>query len=148
MLSSEDREQILDKALHYFNVERWNCAESIYLAIFRHYYGIDVTLRTATAYGGGIAKTGNICGAISVAVMGISYKYGRDDPDQYFFFTKRPVYEFLSRIAGELGAIHCIKLTDCKLSDLEGKRKLRDENVKQEKCAPPEKSHAGLLVRS
>ena len=68
--------------------------------------------------------------------MGISYKYGRDDPDRYFFFTKRPVYEFLSRIVGELGAIHCIQLTDCKLSDLEGKRKFRDESVKQEKCTP------------
>jgi C_GCAxxG_C_C family probable redox protein len=136
MLSSEEREQIVNKALHYFNVERWNCAESVYLAIFRHYYGMDVTPRTVTAYGGGIARTGNICGAINVAVMGISHKYGRDDPDQYFFFTKRPVYEFLSRIVGELGAIHCIQLTDCKLSDLEGKRKFRDENVKQEKCTP------------
>jgi hypothetical protein len=68
--------------------------------------------------------------------MGISHKYGRDDPDQYFFFTKRPVYAFLSRIVGELGAIHCIQPTDCKLSDLEEKRKFRNENVKQEKCAP------------
>jgi hypothetical protein len=131
MLSSEEREHIVNKAPHYFNVERWNCTESVYLAIFRHYYGMGITPRTATAYEGGIARAVNICGAINVAVMGISYKYGRDDPDQYFF-TKRPVYEFLNRIANGLGAIHCIQLTDCKLSDLEGKRKFRDENVKQE----------------
>lgn len=136
MLSGEEREQIVNKALHYFNVERWNCAESVYLAIFRHYYGLEVTPRTATAYGGGIARTGNICGAINVAVMGISYKYGRDNPDRHFFYTKRPVYEFLSRIAGEFGAIHCIQLTGCNLSELDGKRRFRDTNVKEEKCTP------------
>lgn len=136
MLSGEERVQIVNKALHYFNVERWNCAEAVYLAIFRHYYELDVTPRTATAYGGGIARTGNICGAINVAVMGISYKYGRDNPDRHFFYTKRPVYEFLSRIADEFGAIHCIKLTGCNLSELEGTRKFRDTNVKEGKCTP------------
>ena len=136
MLSSEEREQIVTKALHYFNVERWNCAESVYLTIFRHYYGMDVNPKTVTAYGGGIARTGNICGAINVAVMGISHKYGRDKPDQHFFYTKRPVYEFLCRIADEFGAIHCIKLSGCKLSELNGTRRFREENVKQEKCTP------------
>jgi C_GCAxxG_C_C family probable redox protein len=95
-----------------------------------------VTPRTVTAYGGGIARTGNICGAINVAVMGISHKYGRDSPDQHFFYTKRPVYEFLSRITDEFGAIHCIQLTGCNLSELNGTREFRDANVKEEKCAP------------
>ncbi|MDH5448893.1 MAG: C-GCAxxG-C-C family protein [Candidatus Bathyarchaeota archaeon] len=126
----------MNKALHYFNVEHWNCAESVYLAIFRHYYGIDANPKTATAYGGGIARTGNICGAINVAVMGISQKYGRENPNQLFLNTKRPVFEFLSRIAGEFGSIHCIELSGCNLSELEGKRKFRDENVLKEKCTP------------
>lgn len=136
MVDSEAREDILNKVLHYFNVEHWNCAESVYLAIFRHYYGMDVTPKTVTGYGGGIARTGNICGAINVAVMGISQKYGRDKPDKHFLYTRRPVFEFLSKIVEELGSIHCIELSGCNLSELEGKRKFRDENVLKEKCTP------------
>lgn len=136
MLSTEAREEIVNKALHYFNVEHWNCAEAVYLAIFRHYYGMNVTPRTATAYGGGIARTGNICGAINVAVLGISHKFGREDPNQHFFYTRRPVFEFLSHITEEMGAIHCIELSGCNLSELEGTRRFRDDDVKKEKCAP------------
>jgi len=35
MSSSKTKETVVDKALHYFNVEGWNCAESVYMAIFR-----------------------------------------------------------------------------------------------------------------
>jgi len=40
--SSKSKEAIVNKALHYFNVEGSNCAESVYMAIFREYYKIDV----------------------------------------------------------------------------------------------------------
>jgi hypothetical protein len=50
MSSTKTKEAIVDKALHYFNVEGWNCAESVYMAIFREYYKIDVTPKTVTAY--------------------------------------------------------------------------------------------------
>jgi len=43
MVASKAKEAIVNKALHYFNVEGWNCAESVYMAIFREYYKIDVT---------------------------------------------------------------------------------------------------------
>ena len=136
MVHSETREQIMNKALHYFTVEHWNCAESVYLAIFKHYYNVDVNPKTATAYGGGIARTGNICGAINIAVMGISQKYGRESPNEHFLYTRRPVFEFLSRIADEFGSLHCIELSGCDFSKLEGKRKFRDERILEEKCAP------------
>ncbi len=54
MSPAKSKEAILEKALHYFIVEGWNCAESVHMAIFREYYNIDVTLKTVTAYGGGI----------------------------------------------------------------------------------------------
>jgi len=60
MSSTIAKEAIVDKALHYFNVEGWNCAESVYMAIFKEYYKIDVTPKTVTAYSGGIARTSNI----------------------------------------------------------------------------------------
>jgi hypothetical protein len=60
MSSSNSKEVIVDKALFYFNVNGWNCTEPVYMAIFREYYKIDVTPKTVTAYGGGIARTSNI----------------------------------------------------------------------------------------
>jgi hypothetical protein len=69
MSTKNAKEVIVDKALFYFNVDGWNCAESLYMAIFREYYKIDVTPKTVTAYGGGIARTGGICGAINVAII-------------------------------------------------------------------------------
>jgi len=71
------KEAIVDKGLHYFDVEGWNCAESVCMVIFREYYKIDVTPKTVTAYGGDITRTSNSCGAVNVAIMGLSQKYGR-----------------------------------------------------------------------
>lgn len=136
MSNSKTKETIVNRALHYFNVEGWNCAESVYMAIFKEYYKIDVTPKTVTAYGGGIARTGSICGAVNVAIMGISQKYGRENPKQHFIYTQRPVFEFLNRIVDEYGSIHCIRITECQLSELEGIRKFRDENVKENLCTP------------
>jgi len=118
MPNAEAKEAIINKALHYFNEEGWNCAESVYMAIFREYYKIEVSPKTVTAYGGGVARTGNICGAINVAVMGLSQKFGRETPKQHFFLTQRPILEFLNQIVDEYGSIHCNRLTKCQLSEL------------------------------
>jgi hypothetical protein len=50
MPDSKAKEAIVNKALYYFNVEGWNCAESVYMAISREYYKIDVTPKKVTAY--------------------------------------------------------------------------------------------------
>jgi len=131
---------IADKAVSYFNVDGWNCAESIYMAIFGDYYGMNVNPKTVSALGGGIARTGNICGAINVGIMGISQTFGRENPRQHFIHTQRPVYEFLKRIVDKFGSIYCSQITDCQLSTLEGIRKFRDNKVKDSLCTPLLKS--------
>jgi len=136
MPQNETKEKIVNKALHYFNVEGWNCAESVYMAIFKEYYKIDVTPKTVTAYGGGIVRTGSICGAVNVAIMGLSQKYGRENPKRHFIHTQRPVFEFLNTIVDEYGSIHCSCIIDCQLTELEGIRKFRDENIKENLCTP------------
>jgi hypothetical protein len=50
MSNAKTKQTIVDKALHYFNEEGWNCTESVYIDIFREYYKIDVTPKTVTAY--------------------------------------------------------------------------------------------------
>jgi C_GCAxxG_C_C family probable redox protein len=136
MSNAKAKEAIVNKALHYFNVEGWNCAESVYMAIFKEYYKINVTPKTVTAYGGGIARTGSICGAVNVAIMGLSQKYGRENPHQPFIKTQRPIFQFLNQIVDQYGSIHCSRLTNAQLTTLEGIRKFRDQNIKENLCTP------------
>jgi len=136
MSNAKTKQTIIDKALHYFNKEGWNCAESVYMAIFQEYYKINVTPKTVTAYGGGIARTGSICGAINVAIMGLSQKYGRENPHQLFVYTQRRIFQFLNQIVDQYGSIHCSRLTQTQLDTLEGIRKYRDQNIKENLCTP------------
>jgi C_GCAxxG_C_C family probable redox protein len=136
MSNAKTKQTIIDKALHYFNIEGWNCAESVYMAIFREYYKIDVTPKTVTAYGGGIARTGSICGAVNVAIMGLSHTYGRTNPQTPFVKTQRPVLQFLNQIVDQYGSISCTQITKTQLTTLEGIRKFRDQNIKENLCTP------------
>jgi len=136
MSNAETKNAIVDKALYYFNKEGWNCAESVYMAIFQEYYKIDVTPKTVTAYGGGIARTGNICGAINAAIMALSHTYGRTNPKTPFAKTQRPILKFLNQITNQYGSIDCIHLTECQLTNPQGRRKYRKENIKQNLCTP------------
>jgi len=136
MPNAKTKQTIVDKALHYFNTEGWNCAESVYLAIFREYYKIDVTPKTVTAFGGGIARTGSICGAVNVAIMGISQKYGRTSPKQHFIRTQRPVFQFLNQIVDQYGTINCSRLTQTQNSKLETKEKFHEKDINENLCTP------------
>jgi len=89
-----------------------------------------------TAYGGGIARTGSVCGAVNVAVMGLSQKYGRTNPRQPFIKTQRPIFQFLNQIVDTYGSIHCSQITKTQLTTLEGIRKFREEKIKENLCTP------------
>jgi len=134
MSNAKTRQAIINKALHHFNTEGWNCAESVYMAIFKEYYKIDVTPKTVTAYGGGIARTGGICGAVNVAIMGISQKYGRTSPKQPFIRTQRPVFQFLDRILDQYGTLSCTRLKQTQHAKLEGR--VREQDAQENLCTP------------
>ncbi len=66
------------KALNYFN-SGYNCAESVLLAL-SDYTGIHCECIPAIAAGfGGGMKTGNVCGAVTGALMGIGLIHGGTD---------------------------------------------------------------------
>jgi C_GCAxxG_C_C family probable redox protein len=112
MTTTKTQQTIINKALHYFNTEGWNCAESVYMAIFQEYYKINVTPKTVTAFGGGIARTGSFCGAVNVAIMGISQKYGRTNPKQPLIHTQRATLQFLNQIIDQYGSLNCRRLKE------------------------------------
>ncbi|OGC41110.1 hypothetical protein A2Y85_07080 [candidate division WOR-3 bacterium RBG_13_43_14] len=65
------------RALKFFD-QGFNCSQSIFSA-FAPAIGLTrvKALRIASAFGGGICRRGELCGAITGSIMAIGLKYGR-----------------------------------------------------------------------
>jgi C_GCAxxG_C_C family probable redox protein len=78
---------LLEKATKIMDERRGSCSQAIFAT-----YGVEVSngkvdfetcMKIASAFSGGIAATGNICGALNGALMAIGLKYGGDaDPSK------------------------------------------------------------------
>ena len=57
--------------------EGFNCAQSV-LSAFSRQFGMDddAALKIACGFGGGLGRTGDVCGAVCGAVMVTGMKYG------------------------------------------------------------------------
>jgi C_GCAxxG_C_C family probable redox protein len=62
----------------------YNCAQSIIKA-YANEVGINQedAIRMASALGGGVARNGHICGAVSGAALIIGMKFGSTDPADF-----------------------------------------------------------------
>ncbi len=114
----------------------FNCCESV-LSGLCDYLGEDTKLvpRIATGFGGGVGHTGDICGAVSGAIMALGIKFGRSSADEK---EKRDrlylmVEEFLEHVRKELGSIDCFDLIGIKLNAVDGMKVYR-ENKLGKKC--------------
>ena len=54
-----------------------NCAQAIF-SVYGQHLGVDrdTCLKIASVFGGGINQTGNVCGAVTGAIMAIGLKHG------------------------------------------------------------------------
>jgi C_GCAxxG_C_C family probable redox protein len=78
-----------------FAEEGFLCSESVLLALSRT-LGVesDIIPKIATGFGAGISRLGEVCGAVSGAIMGLGLKFGRNtvgespaETDPYVFGT-------------------------------------------------------------
>jgi len=111
------------------------CSESVLQAIAES-RGIQSELipRIATGLCAGIARTGDICGAVSGGVLGISLVTGRCNAKESRDENHRLVREFLSECEAKFGSTNCEKLIGCRLDTLEGQKFFQEHNLR-EKCA-------------
>ncbi len=92
---------IEEEAKRYFN-SGYNCAESVLLALSRQpaFQGGGLARlipRVATGFGGGLARNGSLCGALSGAAMAIGLALGRDDAQA----SRDPCYSAVDRLMDE-----------------------------------------------
>lgn len=130
---------IEEKAKSYFN-SGYNCAESVLLTLSRLplFQGRDlarIVPRVATGFGGGLARNGSVCGALSGAAMGIGLALGRDDArgsrDPCYPAVDKLINEFQERFYSSL----CRDISRIDLKTEDGRRRYQ-MLVHKEVCNP------------
>ncbi len=114
----------------------WHSAEAVLLSTMEH-LGVsgDWIPRVASGFGGGIGRTGLVCGAISGAVIAAGWRFGRDSADQ----DKEKSYEISKEIsrsfATKFGSTQCKELIGLDLTDPAERQRGLESGVFTETCA-------------
>jgi C_GCAxxG_C_C family probable redox protein len=108
------------------------CAESVLTAI-AEYRGIksDLIPRIATGFCSGLAQSGNNCGAVTGAIMGINLVFGRNAPSEPSEICFNLTQEFISLFQKQFGSINCFQLIGCDLATEDGQRFFMENQVIQ-----------------
>jgi C_GCAxxG_C_C family probable redox protein len=89
----------------------------------------------ASGFGGGIGRTGLVCGAITGAVIAAGSRYGRGSAD----FDRDKLYEISRSLVlsftEEFGSSGCRELIGVDLTDKADRKRALEERVFIEKCA-------------
>jgi C_GCAxxG_C_C family probable redox protein len=114
-----------DNAVDVFN-QSFNCSQSVF-STFAVQFGLDkeTALKIASPFGAGIARRGEICGAVSGALLVLGLVRGSDKPagnDEIY----RLAQEFMRRFEQKNGSVLCRDLIDCDISTPEGWQKARE----------------------
>ncbi len=115
---------------------RFLCSECCLLALAKA-QGVESPLvpRIATGFGAGIGRSGETCGAVTGAVLGLGIKYGRDkvepikDRRPYWYAT-----EFLKQFKEEHDELDCPALLGLDLAKPEDYEEYSKRNLWEHKC--------------
>ena len=128
--------QIANQAAAVFN-QGFNCAQAV-LKCCGETQGLpaETALRVAGVFGGGMARTGQTCGAVTGALMAIGLRHamvtpGDDAARQRATDAGR---EFLRRFTAQHGSNVCRELLGCDLSTPEGMARMRQEDLHHKVC--------------
>ncbi len=118
--------------------EDFNCSQAVF-STYAPILGLDreTALRVAAAFGGGMGRTGETCGAVSGALMVIGLRYGQstaEDKD-----AKEKTYnlagEFLKRFAARNnGCVKCRELLGCDIGTPEDRQAAREQGLFESLC--------------
>jgi C_GCAxxG_C_C family probable redox protein len=123
----------------------FSCSQSVFSA-FAAQFGIaeDLALKIASPFGGGVARQGEVCGAVTGALMVIALKHGTITPEK-----KEEIYkisqEFIHRFEEKHGSIVCRKLVGYDISISEEFQQAREKKVFEKNCPALVKDAADIV---
>jgi C_GCAxxG_C_C family probable redox protein len=110
------------------------CAESVLLAVTESKkIQSDLIPRIATGFCSGVARTGNICGAVSGGILAINIISGRNLSKQSTTKNYEQVKSLIKQFEKKFGSVNCSRLIGCDLDTTEGQKKFK-KNKLFEKC--------------
>lgn len=125
----------VDKAEQYF-CNNFNCSQAVFTT-FATELGLEeeVALKLATQFGGG-ARKGEMCGAVSGALMVLGLKYGHCHAED--MQEKGKAYkigeDFMNRFIVEQGTVVCRELLGYDLIKAEDAEKIKELGLFQTIC--------------
>jgi C_GCAxxG_C_C family probable redox protein len=115
----------------------FNCAQSV-LSALAPQLGLpeETALKVGAAFGNGIGRTGNVCGAVTGALMAIGLRYGTTDGDDKA--AKEKTYtvadEFMARFRDLHQYVGCSDLLGRDMGTPEGRDSARALGLYQSVC--------------
>ena len=136
-----------DQAVRMFEQE-YSCSQSVF-ATFADPADLprETALRVAAGFGGGLARTGETCGAVTGAVMVLGLRHcdaPADDPEVKLKVYP-PVQEFLARFKARHGSVVCRELLGCDLGTPAGLERAREQGLFKSRCPAFVRSAAEIL---
>lgn len=123
------------------------CAESVLQAVAEE-AGLDSPLipRIASGFCGGIARTGEICGAVTGGVMALGLVFGRDSAAGSIADVYSKVQQFHGEFSKQCGSVNCAELIGCDLGTADGQRTFVEQRLHR-KCLEFTGLAAGLAAQ-
>jgi C_GCAxxG_C_C family probable redox protein len=138
-----------DEAFRCF-MSRFTCSSSVF-STFSDELGLDpdTAKKIGCGFGAGISRTGNICGAVSGAIMVIGLKYGKTQADDEAATekTRSLVRQFIHEFEQKNGSVNCIDLLGYDLSDPEAFSVAKDSGLFVTKCPTLVRDAADILEK-
>ncbi len=139
----------VDQAILTFD-DGYYCSQAI-LSAFSDELGIDKksALKISSAFGGGIARTGDICGAVTGALMVLGLKFSSEDAnnpkekENIIAIAKKFLDEFRERN----NSLMCKELLNCDLNTQEGRTTFKELNLRSTHCSKYIRDCAELLEK-
>lgn len=124
------------RALELFS-QSYNCAQSVFAACAANGLSEAQRLALAAPFGGGIARQGEICGALTGALLALGEAAGEAmaaDP----VAGRNALYERAQQLTADFrsahGSILCRELTGCILNTEDGQRSYKERGLHQNLC--------------
>ena len=137
----------IEEAVAYF-AAGFSCAQSV-CAAYAPLYGMEreMALRAAGAFGGGMGRSGQTCGAVTGAIIVIGLKYGKTRAEDNA--TRETCYalaaEFIRRFEERHGALTCPALLGCHIGTPEGRALAHEKQLYATICANLVRDAAEIL---
>ena len=127
----------------------YNCAQSVLFA-YSQELGLDpdLALKLATGFGAGMARRGEVCGAVTGAILAVGAKYGRgkNDDKPVTEATYAKIQELMDNFQAVQGTVLCRQLLNgCDLTTEEGRQYFRDNDLSSRVCRPCVQTAAQIL---